>query len=141
MFLRDTKSEYAYRFSDPIWLLKLAFLVDLFSHLNNLNKNLQGREKYITAKDKVKAFHAKLRLWSTSLQKEMFESFPCVQKIGEDNGTEQSVTVSAHIPCMIQSLHNLQEKLLTYFPDLHYEADSGCRWILNPFFGQFNRSG
>ncbi|XP_056643836.1 protein FAM200C-like [Diorhabda sublineata] len=39
----------------------------------------------------------------------------------------------AHIPCLIQSLHNLQEKLLTYFPDLHSEADNGRRWILNPF--------
>lgn len=69
MFLEDAKSEYANHFSDPAWLLKLAFLADLFSHLNNLNKNLQGREENIlTAKDKVKAFHAKLHLWSTSLQ-------------------------------------------------------------------------
>lgn len=44
MFLQNAKSEYAYRFSDSIWLLKLAFLADLFSHLNNLNKNLQGRQ-------------------------------------------------------------------------------------------------
>ncbi|CAG4990207.1 unnamed protein product [Colias eurytheme] len=34
---------------------------------------------------------------------------------------------------MIQSLHNLQEKLLTYFRDLHSEADNGRRWSLNPF--------
>lgn len=100
-----------------------------------MNKNLQGREENIlTAKDKVKAFHAKLRLWSTSLQNKMFESFPSVQKIVEDNATDQSFEVSAHIPCMIQSLHNLQEKLLTYFPDLHSEADNGRRWILNPFW-------
>lgn len=110
--------------------------------MNNLNKNLQGREENIlTAKDKVKAFHAKLRLWSSSLQNNIFESFPCVQKIVEDNASDQSLVVRAHIPCMIQSLHNLQEKLLTYFPDLHSEADNGRRWILNPFFGQVNRSG
>ncbi|XP_045462613.1 protein FAM200A-like [Harmonia axyridis] len=63
----------------------------------------------------------------------MFESFPCVQKIIEDNATDQSFALSAHIPCMILSLHNLQEKLLTYFPDLHSEADNGRRWISNPF--------
>uniref|UniRef100_A0A1Y1KZY7 HAT C-terminal dimerisation domain-containing protein n=2 Tax=Photinus pyralis TaxID=7054 RepID=A0A1Y1KZY7_PHOPY len=133
MFLQDAKSEYADHFSDPVWLLKLAFLADLFSHLNNLNKNLQGREENIlTAKDKVKAFHAKLHFWSTSLQNNTFESFPCIQKIVEDNATDQSV-VRAHIPCMTQSLHNLREKLSTYFPDLHSEADNGHRWVLNPF--------
>ncbi|CAH1110910.1 unnamed protein product [Psylliodes chrysocephalus] len=63
----------------------------------------------------------------------MFEFFPCVQKIVEDNVTDQSFAVSAHIPYMIQSLHNLQEKLLTFFTDLHSEADNGRRWILNPF--------
>lgn len=134
MFLQDAKSEYANRFCDPIWLLKLAFLADLFSHLNNLNKNLQGREENIlTAKDKVKAFHAKLCLWSSSLQNNIFEPFPCVQKIVEDNASDQSLVVRAHIPCMIQSLYNLQEKLLIYFPDLHSEADNGRRWVLNPF--------
>lgn len=137
MFLQDAKSEYANRFCDPIWLLKLAFLADLFSHLNNLNKNLQGREENIlTAKDKVKAFYAKLRLWSSSLQNNIFESFPCVQMIVEDNASDPSLVVRAHIPCMIQSLHNLQENLLTYFPDLHSEADNGRRWILNPFLDQ-----
>lgn len=95
MFLQDAKSEYASRFSDPIWLLKLAFLADIFCHLNNLNKNLQGGEENIlTAKDKVKAFHGKLRLWPTSLQNKTFESFPCVQKIIEDNATDQSFAVS-----------------------------------------------
>ncbi|GBP39904.1 Zinc finger BED domain-containing protein 5 [Eumeta japonica] len=84
MFLQNVKSEYASRFSDPIWLLKLAILTDIFSHLNHLNKNLQGREENVlTAKDKVKAFHAKLRLLATSLQNKMIESFPCVQKIVE----------------------------------------------------------
>ena len=34
---------------------------------------------------------------------------------------------------MIQSLQTLQDKLLTYFPDLHSEADNGRRWILNLF--------
>ena len=41
----------------------------------------------------------------------------------------------------LYELHNLQEKLLTYFPDLHSEADNGRRWILNPFFRKVSRSG
>ncbi|XP_023210685.1 zinc finger BED domain-containing protein 5-like [Centruroides sculpturatus] len=134
MFLQGAKSEYANYLCDPVWLLKLAFLADLFSHLNILNKKLQGREENIlTAKDKIKGFFAKLRLWSTSLQKNIYESFPCVQKIVEETAMDQLLVVSSHIPCMIQSLHNLEEKLLTYFPKLDSEADYGHRWILNPF--------
>lgn len=30
----------------------------------------------------------------------------------------------------------MQEKLLSYFPDLHSEADNGRRWILNPFLNK-----
>lgn len=49
MFLQDAKSKYTSRFSDPICLLKSAFLADLFSHLNNLNKKFQGKEKKINS--------------------------------------------------------------------------------------------
>lgn len=134
LFLQDHKSEYANYFCDPVWLLKLAFLADLFNHLNILNKSLQGKEENIlTAKDKVKGFLTKLRLWSTSLQKLMYDSFPCVQKIVEEIATDQSLVVSSHIPCMIQSLHNLEKTLLSYFPELNSDADNGHRWILNPF--------
>lgn len=136
MYLQDAKSEYANYFCDPVWLLKLAFLADLFNHLNILNKSLQGREENIlTAKDKIKGFLGKLRLWSTSLQKMMYESFPCVQKIVEEIAMDQSLVVSSHIPCMVQSLQNLEEKLFSYFPEVNSQATSnnGHRWILNPF--------
>lgn len=134
MFFQDSKSKYSNYFCDSVWLLKLAFLADLFNHLNILNKSLQGREEnLITAKDKIKGFLAKLRLWSTSLETMMFESFPCVKKMVEEIAMDQSVVVSSHIACMIQSLHNLEEKLLSYFPELHTETDNGHRWILNPF--------
>jgi hypothetical protein len=65
----------------------------------------------------------------------MYESFPCVQKIVEETATDHSLVASAHIPYMILRLHNLKEKLLSYFPDQVSEAGDGQRWILrvNPF--------
>lgn len=39
MFLQDAQSEYTNRFSNPVCQLKLEFLVYLFSHLKNVNKN------------------------------------------------------------------------------------------------------
>jgi hypothetical protein len=134
MFLQEAKSKYANHFCDNVWLLKLAFLADPFGHLNILNKSLQGREENIlAAKDKTKGFIAKIRLWSTSLQRMSYESFPCVQRIVEETATDHSLVVSAHIPCMILSLQKLKEKLLSYFPEQDSEASDGRRWILNPF--------
>lgn len=53
-----------------------------------------------------------------------------VQKIVEGSGTDQSLAVSTHIPCLIQSLHNTENKLLAYFPDRDSEAGDGCMGIL-----------
>lgn len=64
MFLQDAKSMYAnFLICDPVWLLKLSFLADLFSPLNIWKYSLQGREeKILAANDKIKKFPAKLCL-------------------------------------------------------------------------------
>ena len=36
LFLENDKSEYGVYFCDSVWFMKLAFLIDIFSHLNNL---------------------------------------------------------------------------------------------------------
>ncbi|CAH1379086.1 unnamed protein product [Tenebrio molitor] len=74
------------------------------------------------AKDKIKGFIKKIRLWSTSLQRMMYESFLTFRRLS-----------NAHISCMMLSLHNLEEKLLSYFPEQVSETGGGQRWILNPF--------
>ena len=44
--------------------MQLAFLVDVFSHLNELNRKLQGADSdIIRHRDKVNAFVSKLELW------------------------------------------------------------------------------
>jgi hypothetical protein len=54
--------------NDERWITDLAFLVDETGHLNNLNKELQGKDKLITDKyDNIKVFKVKLRLWETQL--------------------------------------------------------------------------
>jgi hypothetical protein len=68
MFLQNAKSEYANHFCDPVWLLKLPFLADLFDHLNILNKSFQGREESILGRPRIKS--------NDSLQK-----FACGQRL------------------------------------------------------------
>ncbi|KAJ4932617.1 hypothetical protein JOQ06_011035 [Pogonophryne albipinna] len=43
MFLLDSKFELSDRFSDAPWLAKLAYLADIFEHMNGLNRSLQGK--------------------------------------------------------------------------------------------------
>lgn len=60
IYLQQAKSEYSEFICGPKFLLKFAFLSDLFDHLNILNKSFQGRdENGITAKDKIHAFKKK----------------------------------------------------------------------------------
>ncbi|CAH0563098.1 unnamed protein product [Brassicogethes aeneus] len=73
VYLQQVKSEYSKFIFDPKFLLKLAFLSDLFEHLNSLNKSLQGRdENVITAKEKIHGFTKKINLWSSSINQNKF---------------------------------------------------------------------
>jgi len=56
--------------SDANWLLDLAFLVDITTHLNELNTKLQGQDQLINnLNDHIKSFQTKLKLWESQLSK------------------------------------------------------------------------
>ncbi|XP_034615313.1 zinc finger BED domain-containing protein 5-like [Trachemys scripta elegans] len=58
-------------------LCKLAYLADIFAHLNNLNLSLQGKLiSILHVQDKVSAMVAKLKLWHTRLSHRELDSFP-----------------------------------------------------------------
>jgi len=44
-FLKEQNDELADRFRDDEWVAKLLFLADVFSHVNQLNKLMQGKKK------------------------------------------------------------------------------------------------
>ena len=46
-FLKAQKHELSERFSDNEWIAKLLFLSDFFSHLNQLNTSMQGKDKIL----------------------------------------------------------------------------------------------
>ena len=61
-------AEYA-QFEDEQWLLDLAFFTDFTALLNELNLELQGKEKNIVNMiSSVNAFKRKIQLLSTKLQ-------------------------------------------------------------------------
>ncbi|XP_016407553.1 general transcription factor II-I repeat domain-containing protein 2-like [Sinocyclocheilus rhinocerous] len=68
--------------NDPDWLADLAFLVDLTSHLNALNKSLQGKDQLISEMyAHLKSFAVKLRLFERQISDRNAVHFPSLSEI------------------------------------------------------------
>ena len=75
-FLRNEKPDLAEFFSDPEYVAKLAYLVDVFIILNSLNLSIQGRySSILDVSDKITAFMRKTELWRRRLQDGVTDMF------------------------------------------------------------------
>ena len=64
LFLKEQNHELADRFRDDKWIAKLLFLTDVFSHVNQLNSSMQGKEKlFFDVLENIDAFKGKIKLW------------------------------------------------------------------------------
>ena len=62
---------------NKIWCTKLAYLADIFEHLNKLNISMQGkRENVLASVDKICALRDKIKIWIRKVKESNFESFP-----------------------------------------------------------------
>jgi hypothetical protein len=65
----ENKGKNIEELNDGGWITDLAFVVDVTGHLNNLSKELYGKDKLITDMyNDIKAFRVKLRLWENQLK-------------------------------------------------------------------------
>ena len=75
MFLVERGEVYP-QLNDDDWLVKLMFLADITTHLNDLNVSLQGGgQTILTLYESWKAFVAKLKIFATDLQKGNLQYF------------------------------------------------------------------
>lgn len=73
----ESKDKAVPHFTNEAWLSDLGFLTDITSHLNDLNKKLQGKENLIHELfDSLKAFQVKLDLWINQFKKNVTTHFP-----------------------------------------------------------------
>lgn len=78
-FLEAQGSDFVSVFKKEEWVLKFAYLADIFAHLNELNRKMQGRNSNIlTSSDKIESFRAKLVLWNSHAVNGSNEMFPNV---------------------------------------------------------------
>jgi len=70
--------------SNKNWLCDFAFAVDIFSHMNELNVNIQGKDRFVhDMYTNVKAFKTKLALFSKQILNKSFTHFPTLATLKE----------------------------------------------------------
>ena len=127
-FLLEKNSDLANKFSDEKWLLKLAYLCDIFNLLNELNLSLQGKMTTVfKLADKVAAFKDKLELWEQRVSKGVFDMFQTLAETLKDSEPDQEFSdlVSSH-------LRVLRQEFKRYFSSAK-DPRTSKKWIRNPF--------
>uniref|UniRef100_A0A674PIL4 DUF4371 domain-containing protein n=1 Tax=Takifugu rubripes TaxID=31033 RepID=A0A674PIL4_TAKRU len=81
VFLTNEGSDYAKLLACDEWCARLAYLADIFYHLNELNTRMQGRnENLLTSTDKINGFRSKVQLWQQHVESGNLEMFPLTNK-------------------------------------------------------------
>ena len=120
-FSLERQGEFCNLLCDDSWKSKLAYLVDIFDHLNKTNSIMQGRnENLLSSADKMRALQEKLKVWSLRIQEGNSDIFFHFSKA---NNKEMVLSVIKH-------LKSLQDKIEKYFPTVSTE---NYKWVRNTF--------
>ena len=118
--------EAASKFRDEQFLLKLAYLSDVFGKLNELNLQLQVKDKHLPhLADKITAFSQKLEVWDRRLDQQNIDVFENLSEVAET--TDSGATTV--IPCIKQHISSLRGLFQKYFPINSAQYD----WVMDPF--------
>ncbi|XP_041421563.1 zinc finger BED domain-containing protein 5-like [Xenopus laevis] len=124
VFLTNEGSDYAKLLASDEWCARLAYLADIFHHLNELNTRMQGRnENLLTSTDKINGFRSKVQLWQQHVESGNLEMFPLTDKWKDVNTTVLCELIAKH-------LKTLQEKMSFYFSSASTEC---LDWVRDPF--------
>ncbi|XP_033833370.1 SCAN domain-containing protein 3-like [Periophthalmus magnuspinnatus] len=91
-------TEHLAQLEDKTFMANVAFLTDIFGHLNQLNLQLQGREKTIVDMvEKLEAFIKKLNLFETDMTSKRLLHFPTLKKHAPKEVTKGMVDFVKHV--------------------------------------------
>ena len=126
----ESREEDTTLLSDAEWLLDLAFLTDMTEKLNQLNTQLQGKDRTISDMiSAVKAFKAKLSFYLQQLKNKRLQHFPTVVKMLDSHA-------GADFVLDVNKYCDLMSKLGQEFEDRFNDFDKlePCvAFIANPF--------
>ena len=125
VFLTNEQRDEAKLVINDDWWARVAYLADIFQHLNELNTRMQGcKENVLTSIDKINGFRSKVQLWQQHVKNQNLEIFPLSQKCeGNVNIASLSETIQKH-------LNILEKKLSFYFPSTALDCYD---WVRKPY--------
>ncbi|XP_063323043.1 zinc finger BED domain-containing protein 5 [Pelmatolapia mariae] len=111
IFLKEEGSDLTNKFNCNNFLMKLAYLSDMFLKLNELNLQMQATNTHLPhLTDKVTSFVRKLEMWKQRVKDGNVDSFENLKSFIEDNKLQNTV-----IPCMKEHMSALQKHFQRYF--------------------------
>lgn len=113
---------------------KLAYLADIFSHMNEISLSIQGHDITIMdATEKLQAFLLKMPLWKTRVQNGIYANFQMLDETLSKNEFREITLISKDLENEIcEHLEALQWSFKKYF-NLDEENTKDEMWIRNPF--------
>ena len=121
-FLEEHNSDLTMYISDNVWLAKLAYLADIFNHLNALNMSLQGKDSNILkTTDKIIAFKKKLRIWKTRVGNKCCDMFELLTEFLGEN----SMPINDLSTDVFNHLSSLAEYFDKYFRPITFQITIG----------------
>ena len=133
IFLTEKDNSLLQEFQDANFLLGLAYLADVFAHINAVNLSMQGPSVYIfDAYENLQGWLNKLPLWRSRVEKENYMNFPSLEKELQRVDTEiaRNSKLSTLKNEIVQHLQILETSFHNYFVpgsrDVH-------PWIREPF--------
>lgn len=126
IFLEEEGSDLAHKFNCNKFLMKLAYLSDMFLKLNGLNLQMQGPNTHLPhLADKVTSFIRKLEMWGQRVKDGNVDSFENLKSFTEGNKLQKTV-----ISCMEAHICALQKHFQKYFL---VQDSKEYDWIRDPF--------
>ena len=115
-FLKAQKHELSEQFTDNEWIAKLLFLADFFSHLNQLNTSMQGKDKILLdVSEDIITFKAKMELWMHRMEQGNIAAFPALNAFVEEEFNLHSIR-----EIFLDHLSSFLSELDRYIPSNDY---------------------
>ena len=124
----NSHTDFITLLEDNVFILKLAYLVDIFDAMNLLNLSLQGPGTTICDfKSKFTAFLRKIRLWINNIKANTLAMFSTVTECCDKN---TNLEIERLKELIIQHLTKLEKELMTYMPTIR---ENELIYLCNPF--------
>jgi hypothetical protein len=82
LFLKEKENPLFEHFERKDFIHEVAYLADIFNHMNEINLSIQGPEvTIIDATEKLQAFLAKLKIFKKTVEAEILENFQMLEEV------------------------------------------------------------